>query len=601
MPLPQPFHPPALGSVTTTSSPPKSFDQSPVIADLLGRISSTKTGVQDLRSQLTDFRTSSSQQHETLNLELEAHRERKRQEELTRNDLRSKTKSLEDSKRNAESAKRDAERKLKSAETRRDEVARKITHLRNEITKWRSKLGDDHERVANIQSGGIGGGDIWNGEPVNLDEELEKKKVEIQVAENVIAALTARAKELEDRVADGRERLKLVVEQAPQTRLPRHSEQDLILIPPTSHPTNSSDQEDNLSWPPSQASPTSPISTSDQSPVSRLTVPDDQIYPHRPTGFAPFDDPTSLGVADGEILQSSFLIPSGLINSFSDSTSDVGLFPPFKADNDPFIIQSNRPTVTWRRSSGADAHEATNPATPQSAESFSFEQAMGDGYNGGRIVGNFDPGLGPHLREESNMDQQRAALRTMVPDQQSVSDPFSSTPNLLGPSRDPEVTSAPRRWFSVKEKKKLNPEAEAFNLPGTSTKSFFKPTVPAFFDALNPSKPGFTSSVGSDSSHRRFANSVTDSTFFSKAFAPSPAERAALGAGRFHTSLEKLPSLSDVPGNLPTSPVLSHTTPPSNRDTFNVVPGSSFARSVAWLNHLPRRKPKFSPWDDEEH
>jgi len=45
-----------------------------------------------------------------------------------------------------------------------------------------------------------------------------------------------------------------------------------------------------------------------------------------------------------------------------------------------------------------------------------------------------------------------------------VLDPFSSTRNLVGPSRDLEVASAPRRWFSVKEKK-LNPEAEAFNLP----------------------------------------------------------------------------------------------------------------------------------------
>ena len=531
--------------------------------DLSSRISSTKAEVQDLRSQIADFRTHSSHQRETLSRELEAHRERKRQEELTRSDLKSRTKSLEDSKRSAESAKRDAERKLKSAETRRDEVARKITYLRNEITKSRSKLGDDREWVENVQSGGIGDGDRGKG---GLEEELQNRKAEIKVVENVIAALTVRAKELEDKVMEGRERLKVILEQARRAKLWQESDRDPII--PTNLPTGPSDQGDNLSWPPTQSSPTSSAPTPDQLPesdpqnvqngrcspklvplsaglpTSKLLVSEDIILPSPPTKFAPFDDPTSLAATDGEMLQSTFLIPSGLINSLPDATPDMDLSRSFKADGDLFIIQPNRLTATWRRNSGADAHETT-------------------------IY------------------------------QQPALDPFSSTPNLVDPSRDLEVTSAPRRWFSVKEKKRLNPEAEAFNLP--SAKSFFKPTVPAFFDALNPSKSGLISPMGPDSSSRRLTESVAHSSFFSKAFAPSPAERAALGAGRFHTSLEKLPSLSDVPGSLHPSPVLSHTTPPGRQDPVTVVPGSSLAKSMAWLNSLPRRKPKFSPWDDEEH
>lgn len=543
--------------------------------------------MQDLRSQIADFRTHSSQQREALNRELEAHRERKRQEELTRNELKSRTKSLEDSKRGAETAKRDAERKLKSAETRRDEVARKITHLRSEITKWKSKLGDDHELVANIRSGGIGGGDHGKGERAYLEEELQKRKAEITVAENVISALAVRAKELEDKVVDGRERLKVVLEKAHQTSVSQYSEQDCVLSSPTDLST--SDREDNLPWPPAQ---TSVITTPDQLPTSMFPVPDDRISPPLSAKFAPFDDPTLL-VADGEMPQSTFLIPSGLINSLPDPTPDMDLSRSFKADTDPFIIKPNRPSTTPRRSSGADAHETT---VPRFIDDSPFEHAIGNRYSGGRVVGNFDPGLHPQLREESNLDQQRATLRTIIPDQDSVLDPFSSAPNLVDPSRDLDVISAPRRWFSVKEKKKLNPEAEAFNLP--STKSFFKPTVPAFFDALNPSKSGLVS-MGSDGPSRGTTEIATHSSFFSKAFAPSPAERAALGAGRFHTSLEKLPSLSDVPGSLHTSPILSHTTPPNTQ--VPVVPGSSFTKSMSWLNSLPRRKPKFSPWDDEEH
>ena len=616
VPVPQPFHPPAVNPVVASSStPPKSFDHSPVITDLLNRISSTKAGVQDLRSQIADFHTHSSHQRESLNRELEAHRERKRQEELTRSDIKSRTKLLEDSKRSAEGAKRDTERKLKSAETRRDEVARKITHLRNEISRSRSKLGDDREWMENVQSGGIGDDDHGKGRRVHFEEELRRRGTEIVVVENVVAALTVRAKELEAKVTEGRERLKVILEQALRVRF---SQQDLSHIT-ANLPTGPRDQEDNLSWPPAQPSPTYSIPTLDQLPDSEprntqnrdpsprlmtlssdlptsgfLVSDHDVVHPNPPAKFAPFDDPTT---TDGGM--SAFLIPNGLINSLPDTTPNMDLSRSFRADSDPFVIQPNRAATTWRRNSGVDAHETANSTIQRIFDDSPFEPAIGNECGNGRIVGHFDSDFDPRLGEEPNLDQQRATLRTTVP-HHSTLDPFSSTPNLVDPSRDLEVTPAPRRWFSVKDKKKLNPEAEAFNLP--STRSFFKPTVPAFFfDALNPSKFGLASSVGPDSSSRRFTESVAHSSFFSKAFAPSPAERAALGAGRFHTSLEKLPSLSDVPGSLHTSPVLSHTIPPSIQNTVTVAPGSSFAKSMAWLNSLPRRRPKFSPWDDEEH
>ena len=590
-----------------------------MILDLLGRISSTNAGVQDLRSQIADFRAHSSHQREALNRELEAHREQKRQEELTRSDLKSRTKSLEDSKRNAESTKRDVERKLKSAETRRDEATRKITHLRSEIAKLRSRLGDDREWVESVQSSGVCDGAHGKGGRVHLEEELQRKKAEIKVAENIIAALTARAKELEDKVIEGRERLKTILEQARQARLSQESGQDRNLIIPTNHSAGPPDQESNPSWPPAQRSPTSSILTLDQppesdpqnvqnehsppklaSPSAGLPIPGLLVSdPSPPTNFAPFDDPTSLTTTDGEMLQSTFLIPSGLINSLTEPIPDLDLSRSFKADSDPFIIQPGRPTTTWRRAGGADVHETRGGTTSSFIDDSPFRPTVGNQYRDGRIVGHFDSDFHLRLREESNLDQQRATLRTIVPHQQSALDPFSSTPNLVDPSRDLEVAFTPRRWFSVKEKKKLNPEAEAFSFPNTN--SPFKPTVPTFFDALNPSRSGLATPMEPDNPSRRLTEGVAHSSFFSKAFAPSPAERAALGAGRFHTSLEKIPSLSDVPGSLHTSPVLPHTTPSSGQDPVAVVSGSSFAKSMAWLNSLPRRKPKFSPWDDEEH
>ena len=591
VPVPQSFHPSALGSVATTTSPPKGTDQSPVIADLLNRISSTKAGVQELRSQIADFRAQSSQQRETLNRDLEAHRERKRQEELTRSDLKSRTKSLEDSKRNAENVKREAERKLKSAQARRDEVARRITHLASEIIKWRSRLGDDREWIANIQSGGTAG-DHEKMERVNLGGELQKRKAEIQVVEDVISTLTSRVKDLEDKVVDGRGRLKVIFEQAHQvSRLP---EQDRNIVSPANPPTSLTDREDDLSWPPTKTPSTSSIHILGQ---PRVLVADDLICSHPPAKFSPFDDPASLVPTDGEMLQSAFLIPSELINSLVDAPLDMDLRS-FKADNDPFIVQLNRPTTAWGNNDRTETHEATTTTIPRLANDPPSERILGNGNSGGRTVDTFDVSAHPQLKG-SSLDQQRATLRTAVSDRHPVLDSFSSSPNLVDSPRDPGVTSPPRRWFSVKEKKKLNPEAEAFNLP--NTRSSFKPTVPAFFDALNPSKSTLDSSLESNSPPHNPTESVTHSTFFSKAFAPSPAERAALGAGRFHTSLERLPSLSDVPGTLHTAPIISHTTSTSSQDAVTVAPGSSFARSMSWLNSLPRRKPKFSPWDDEDH
>jgi hypothetical protein len=93
-----------------------------------------------------------------------------------------------------------------------------------------------------------------------------------------------------------------------------------------------------------------------------------------------------------------------------------------------------------------------------------------------------------------------------------------------------------------------------------------------------------------------------------RAFAPSPAEREALQralGGSSNTSLERLPSLSEVP----TSPVLTHA-PAHAAAAPNSPPGLPWSHmgpnvsaGHSWLRELggsmPRpRKIKFSPWGD---
>jgi hypothetical protein len=117
-------------------------------------------------------------------------------------------------------------------------------------------------------------------------------------------------------------------------------------------------------------------------------------------------------------------------------------------------------------------------------------------------------------------------------------------------------------------------------------------TIP--YDALNPNGVSTSSNV-----------STTTTSAFLHAFAPSPAEREALQralGGGSNTSLERLPSLSDVGSiSIPSSParVAAQLQLPSSSSSGPDLAGG---RSLpSWLQALPRiRKPNFSPWDDDE-
>lgn len=147
-------------------------------------------------------------------------------------------------------------------------------------------------------------------------------------------------------------------------------------------------------------------------------------------------------------------------------------------------------------------------------------------------------------------------------------------------------------WFSIPRNEKLrnglNPGAKVFRLTKLASdktgSADTSTTAVSSYDALNPTG---------------VASSVTSSTPSSllRAFAPSRAEREALQralGGSTNTSLERLPSLSDV-GSISSSPAHAR--------------GEAQGRSIgekdcalpAWLQSLPLiRKPNFSPWEDED-
>jgi len=205
-----------------------------------------------------------------------------------------------------------------------------------------------------------------------------------------------------------------------------------------------------------------------------------------------------------------------------------------------------------------------------------------------------------------------------------------------------------KRWFSSprgdpKEKRGLNPEAKVFQLKSpfpalmfnkqrqnTSVSSLdLVPSqvsipsqahthlhiLPSSISAPSmlplPTSTVLASSVPLSSTNSSIPDSIF-STLSMRAFAPSPAEREALtrslGGSSTNTSLERLPTLSEVSiPSIPNSPQHVHamaqavqrSPPGSVAEVRSNVGSGGMPHGFAWL-HLPRaRKPKFSPWEDE--
>ncbi|KAG6830804.1 hypothetical protein H0H92_014653 [Tricholoma furcatifolium] len=605
-----------LGSPLIKRSPSTLFDQSPSIAEVLRQISHSRVAISDLRTQLSDCQSCASQSHGGLQAELESFRERKRQDDASKLEIKSRTKSLDDSKRATESQKRDAEKKLKAAQTARDKATQRIDHLDQEIGKLRQRHDDllTHQQCSSEAEA-----------EMEVMEALEHKRNEIKVAEDVFAALNQRARDLELKLTEHKERLAIIKERN-ETRL---IETGLAPYPGDSW-TNAGTTHDSQNVPsPAERHVSSatyealnslgrrasitvdtaaqPIGMSRSafapSPTQAYSGFDDAFFSVEPqqapylqhSTFSPFGDMDAAQIPNvhGVVSPTSqSLIPSALITSLESA----GLPRSFQSESDAFLDRSE-----WRNNhnssrltDGQDSGSLTlthSPVSPRdsinSMERDSFEGRFQ--VNESDYVGDFGHEYlaNHHSSTDFAMDLQRASwLRRASSDPQ----PGHHTHDEVEP-KPQVVEKAPRRWFSKdKAKKGLNPDAKVFSLPGKPSPP--RSLAPAFnistsgqsFDALNPT-----------SLNSNMLASATSS--FTRAFAPSPAEREALKralGGSANPSLERLPSLSDV-GSIPSSPSHAHALPA-------VIHQHAFSKILpAWLQSLPPRKAtNFSPWDDEE-
>ncbi|KAH6914160.1 hypothetical protein BKA70DRAFT_1217777 [Coprinopsis sp. MPI-PUGE-AT-0042] len=184
-----------------TSIRPSTFENSPAISQILRQISVSETSVQDLHTQLRDVQFSASQSHDTLQQELDSCRERKRQEDVSRSELKLRTKTLDDSKRSAESIKRDVDRKLKAAQTTRDNARERINVLDKEIVSLIDQLDSDKSFLEQKST-------RLSEDDLELSDALEVKKKEIKATEGLLAISNRKSRELEDTLSTERERLK---------------------------------------------------------------------------------------------------------------------------------------------------------------------------------------------------------------------------------------------------------------------------------------------------------------------------------------------------------------------------------------------------------
>ena len=623
-----PDHPPAQvdripsqspPSLPTTSDPLRSgtptppsnalFDQSPLIAEVLRQISISNSTVYDLREQLADFQSSASQSHSLLQTEVDSYRDRKRQEDASRLELKSRTKTLEDSKRSAESAKVKVEKRLKAAQSARDDTVQQTARLDQQITELHRRLADDEIAARQAK-------DDASKVEHETSDALERRKQEIKVTEDVLAALNARARELEEKLASEKERLRLAKVQADirkqdQSFHPFHTSNNDTGPWPSlpfdypiladAHPSSETDIRSRKSSIIREQQPVSPrpaklslrgisnFSATGSSDIALrakgYSIFDDDIASltktqQVTTTFSPFSENDSLAQPPSELptLLSPPLIPTR--NGSSRS---------FQSESDPYMDRDWRGTRVL--------HNQTALSVSPISDALSTTTAVANDYDP------FELRIPKHDRFHSEpvLDLQRFTMlhRTHSdphPNGDNDDEAFVESVNV---NMDNNKTTGPRRWFSssskVKPKKGLNPDAKVFRLPKKSTSNVpvATPNTTTLtpnggdgslpFDVLNPNGP-----IGG------CCNTIsTASSSFLHAFAPSPAEREvlkrALGGGSTNTSLERLPSLSDVGHSIPSSP----------SDGGRKEEGKFGSQLPSWL--LPRiRKPNFSPWDDDE-
>ncbi|KAH9942446.1 uncharacterized protein BXZ73DRAFT_74702 [Epithele typhae] len=622
--MPEPSRPPAPSVLTYSPSSSSLWDSSPIIAEVLRQISQSKAAVHELRTQLADFRSSAADAHAGIQSELEVHRERKREDDAARNEIKTRTKTLEDSKRSAEGSKRDAEKRLRAAESARESAAARIERLGEEIGAMRGRMHDDEQAT-------LGCKDEGDEKEQEAKEVLERKKKEIKVAEDVIAALNARAKELEEKIALEEEKLRRAKEEA------EIKKQDRSFFPLTVVPTVS---EGDLAAPAWSAYPEGQSGTQD--PLTReslATMDRQQPFP----SLAPRSkDSLSSGSGSAENADTSFSPrparlsltaisnlrePPNRVLTEPDPNGQIllrpNVFPRFGAELGTSALSTHS---TSTRFLPFDSDEPSAVEEPSSASSIS---PMSTSYIPASLIHSLDGGAGydnvglaRSFQSEDDAilsrDWRKMAPFPAPPPVESPA--VAAVPGTYTTSPQPSLTlhSTPSTRKTRSSRRQDGDRTPAVGVAAGGQQGSQRaqpggegvlthPEVALLRPELGPSAPlavrlrprgpaPAALAPPAPTAHLAVPDENVFSSISMRAFAPSPAEREALQralSGSSNTSLERLPTLSEVaavPPSLPASPAAAHTLAAAPVVSGRMLLGGP---ALSWLS-LP------GPWEDEE-
>lgn len=496
----------------------------------------------DFRTQLSEHQNLSSQSHEHLQDKVDTYRERKRREDIVKIELRSRTKSLDDSKRQAEGLKREAEKKLKAIQNIRSNTTHRMAHLDEKVFQLQDQIACDRgviDQRSIQQSGTIRA----------LSDEIELRKREVKTTEEQMVFSSQNVRELESRLNNERERLEML-----KHRLGARKE----VV----------DDQRVRSW----SDPSIP-SSNILDPVHAVSVQREHL------GSLESSDLRSAGIDKSSILESE----QSPASSHSQETTLLDSLPEYVsylADRSPsfsFPSDTNLPRAVAR------SYPLTHPSSAPSdhvSQNTSYPTDISAHYGQNTIT------INPPAEDEFNVEREFRCSRVGTFPNLSQVD-WDAQPEYAGTSPDSEC-NIEHGWppFDIdgSPKKRLNPDAKEFSLASATTpySTIPPPGVSPMYETLN--SHGFRTDECSP---------ATYNPSFLRAFAPSPAERQVLQralGGASNTSLERLPSLGDV-GTIPISSSSIGT--PKDLPILNRALPS-------WLLVPQNHKVNFSPWDDED-
>ena len=628
------------------------------MAELTQKINQTRALNLELRNQLSDHTNSATAADTALSTELSNIREAKRIEDVSRGELKARTKTLEDSRRAAEAGKRDAERRLRATQKAKTEAGTRIEKLAEEIRGLEAQVQEDQTAVE-------AAGEAAAQEELEIHAQVKRCKREVRVAEEVVTALNVRVRELEESVEGERIALATARENAEVLRREQQSLKQTFILKRSQDPWEAiltskpslatsvldsgigyetldpfptplekgSDRDRDRGSSGTMSSHSSPhlhspgaVGVGFGAPSQLQPVGTPEALARRAKGYSIFDEdlatlphstlssnflPFRDNDADTNVNHALTLLPNGLDQSPDDlpgsttvretGATDEPLSKSFQSDNDAFLERDWSRRLSVPESTSAVGSSALDHGD-ESAEAFDLY------------------GMPPRRRLTSDpMDAQRVwPSRTsseLITSPINVVPPPEARTRWWWPGADKERRST---TDGNEQRKGLNPDAKVFNF---SRKPLFGVPPLAPLDSLNPSASslqvsaaanGIDDGTGATTTAAGGSTSGFLSGLAMRAFAPSPEEREALQralGGSTNGSLERLPSLSEV-GNMPTSPVPTHEQTHAaaaghslGLPWFDANPGATTGRS--WLRDLgvsvPRPgKIRFSPWGDSE-